>query len=182
MLALLVIMLCLVSSCKEEKSPAYYVIHHVEEPLSSDEVSSAFDFLGLKMERFECYFPDKRQVTFFGQKFMNGAAQSISGEATLYLDPGLQQFILFVHRENDSVSFGVKAGSGRVGCGRPDLEGFGGSTQGWLYPKELKSGPEVPLYLFAANKNSTQGFSSDEEIEEILKKYDLAFVLYADIH
>ena len=39
----------------------------------------------------------------------------------------------------------------------------------------------MPLYLFAANKNGIEGFSPDDNIEEIVKKYELVFVLYGDI-
>lgn len=180
-LFLFLMSLLLISSCEKNQPVADYVIKHIEEPLSPDEIETALDFLGLKMERFEYCLPAKTPVTFFGQRYINGTPQGITGSSTLYPDAGLQKFTLFVYRENNSVKFSVQGGGGRVGCGTLNVESLDAFTWGWLNTKELKSGPEVPLYLFAANKNGIEGFSPDDNIEEIVKKYELVFVLYGDI-
>ena len=168
-------------SCEKRQPVEDYAIKHIKESLSPDEIETAFDFLGLKIERFNYYLPAKTPVTFFGQKYISGTPQGITGSSTLYPDAGLQKFTLFAYRENNSVKFAVQGGGGRVGCGTFNIEGYGATTSGWLNPKELKAGPEVPLYLFAANKNGIESFSPDDNIEELVRKYELVFVLYGDI-
>jgi hypothetical protein len=173
--------LLLTGSCEKKQPVADYEIQRIKGPLSPEDIEAALDVLGMKIERFNYYLPVKTQVTFFGQEYIKGVAQSISHNSSLFLDSGLQKFMLFAYRENDSVKFSIQAGGGRVGCGSLNIKDFGASTQGLMNQKELKSGPEIPLYLFAANKNGIESFSPDDTIEKLVKKYELAFVIYADI-
>jgi hypothetical protein len=180
-LFLFAIILLLTASCEKKSPVADYSLKHIKEPLSANEIELAFDSLGLKIERFEYFLPAKTQIAFFSQEYINGQSQNISHNSSLYLEKGKQEIIIFVYYENDSIQYSVQAGGGRVGCGSLNTKGFGGSTQGVLNYKELKSGPEIPLYIFAANKNSIESFSADDNIDDIVKKYELAFVLYADV-
>ena len=151
-LSLFVIILLLITSCEKKSPVADYSLKHIKEPLSANEIELAFDYLGLKIERFEYFLPVKTQVAFFSQEYLNGQAQNISNNSSLYLEKGKQEIILFVYRDNDSIKYSVQAEGGRVGCGSVNIKGFGGSTQGvrkclYIYSLPIKMVSKVSLLM-----------------------------------
>jgi hypothetical protein len=181
MLYLLIISLPLIGSCQKKQPLEDYEIQRLKESLSLDEIETSLDLLGLDIERFDYYLPHKSKLSFYSQKYINGVAQNITNQSSLYPDPGMQRILIFAKKENNIVSFYAQAGGGRVGCGRLDFTGFDSTTQGPLNVKEINTGPEVPLYVFAANESGIESFSFDDNIDQIVEKYQLVFVLYADV-
>ena len=106
-LLIFIISLFFICSCRKAEPDSDYAIQYVKEPLSSDDIETVFDFLGLKIERFSYNLPEKTHVSFFTQKYINGVPQPITHSSILILDPGKNDMMLFIYCQNNSISFSV---------------------------------------------------------------------------
>lgn len=174
---LAILFLCI--SCEQEPQIDDYSIEKVNQPLSNNEMISAFNALGLTIERFNCMLPQRTGITISSEQFVDGKPYGGTTEGTIYVDKGLQKLILFKKEcEDKTVEFSLKAKSGSIGCGRASLEGYHATTYGLIDIEELTP-YEQPIYVFAANKSGIEGFSSNSvDVEELIDKYEFVMVLY----
>ena len=178
----LVILLCLVTvSCEKKEPLSDYEIQCIREPLSLVEIETSLDLLGLDVKRFDYYLPVRSKMNLFSQEYISGMAQDIKRQSSLYVDKGKQRLIIFAKRDENSVSFSAQSRGGRVSCGQFDFTGLDSTTQGDLRVEKIAKGSQVPLYLFAANEGGITGFSANDNIDDIIEKYQIVFVLYASI-
>lgn len=174
-----VAILFLVVSCKQEPQSEDYAIEKISQPLSNDEIVSAFGALGLTIERFNCVLPKRTPIKVYSEQYVDGKPYGGNTGGTLYVDEGLQKLILFKkEREDQTVEFSLKAGGGSIGCGQASLEGYGGRTYGFIDIDKLTPNRQ-PIYVYAANRSGIEGFSSQSvDIDALVEKYAFLMVLY----
>ena len=172
----------LLISCEQEPQLEDYAVQKVDNRLSDDEVLSAFNALGLSLERFRCMFPKKAGIQVSSETFVNGQPFGGNTKGTLYVDKGLQEFILFKKEsEDNTVKFSLSYRGGTIGCGSASVKGFQSKTCGALPAKNLTQ-TQQPIFLYAANKNGIEGFSTTSvDIKTLIDKYDFVMVIYASI-
>jgi len=181
-LAVCLAMVSLSVSCKQEPQIDDYAIEEVTQPLSSDEMVSAFNALGLTVVRLDCMFPQRAGIHISSEQFVDGKPVGAKTGGTLYADKGLQRLFLFKkEREDRTVEFSLKVGGASVGCGSATLEGHGARTYGTIDVKRLTPDKQ-PIYVYAANKSGIEGFSSDSvDVQALAAKYDFMLVVYMSI-
>jgi hypothetical protein len=169
-------------SCKQKPQIDDYAIEKVNQPLSNDEVVSAFSTLGLSIVRLNCMLPQKTAIHISSEQFVDGKPHGGNTEGTLYLEKGLQKLILFKKEHADkTVEFSLNAKSGSIGCGRAILEVHGARAYGSIDINRLTPDKQ-PIYVYAANKGGVEGFSSGSvDIEALAAKYDFMLVVYMSI-
>ncbi len=179
--ACLAILFCTMS-CKQEPKAEDYAIEKVTQPLSNDEIVSAFNALGLTVVGFDCMLPQRTGIHISSEQFVDGKSSGPKGEGTCYVDKGLQKLILFTREcEDRTLEFSLKTEGASIGWGRVSLEGYHGTTYGSLDIDKLTSDRQ-PIYVYAANRSGVEGFSSDSvDVEELAGKYDFVMVLYVSI-
>jgi hypothetical protein len=179
--AVLLLSVCL-AGASEERRPGFevYTLRGVEEPLSAADIQSAFNVLGLKIERFACTVPEESKLRISLRQYIHGAEDRALGERTIPVYPGAQRFILFTHEADDALTFTFQARGQRVSWARISLEGYPARAWGRVNGGTLEKGRAVPFYLFAANLNGIESFSPDRSVEELTGKYALAVVFFAE--
>ncbi len=180
---MLLLAVCLTGAPQERRagSDQAYVLRAVQEPLSAEDIRSALDVLGLKVERFACTVPAECKIRVSLQKYTHGAAEGSWGTGTFTLQPGDHRFILFTREQNNTLTFTWEVEGGRISWGSLDLEGYRAKTSGRLDSGPLEKGRTVPFYLFAANLNGIESFPPDRPVEELTGKYALAVVFLAEL-
>jgi hypothetical protein len=101
------------------------VLRGVQEPLSAQDIQSAFDMLGLKIERFASTVPEESGSGFLRQH-IHGAEDKLLAERTISVYPGVQKLTLFTREGNDVLAFTFQAGGQHVGLDSIRLEGLSG--------------------------------------------------------
>jgi hypothetical protein len=179
----LLLAICLAGAREERRagSDQAFAFRTVQEPLSTEDIRSALDVLGLKIERFACTVPAECKIRVSLQKYIHGAAEGSWGSGTYTLRPGSHRFILFTREQNNSLTFTFEVEGGRVSWGSMDVEGYHAKTSGRLDGGPLEKGRAVPFYLFAANLNGIESFPPDRPVEELTGKYALAVVLFVEL-
>jgi hypothetical protein len=157
------------------------VLRGASEPLSAQDIRSAFDILGLKIERFTCSVPAECKIRISLQKYIHGAAEGRWGNATYTLQPGQQQLTLFTREQDGSLTFTFEVEGGRISWDSMNMEGYRAKACGRLNAGPLEKGRAVPFYLFTANLNGIEGFSPDRPVEELTGKYALAVVFFVEL-
>jgi len=172
----------LLTSCKQEPGVEDYGIDKVDYPLSDKKIESCFNVLGLRFELFKCMIPKKSGIIFSSQQYIQGKARRGEASGTLYVDKGLQEFILFIKEEDNSISFSVETGGSRSSCGSASIKDYSGKTWGWIPIKKLSQTEKQPIFFYAANVGGIKGFSPDKvDIEALVNEYDFAMVIYVSI-
>jgi hypothetical protein len=179
----LLLVVCLAGASEEKRagSDQAYVLRDVREPLSAEDIRSALDVLGLKVERFACTVPAECKIRVFLQKYIHGAAEGSWGNGTYTLQPGSHRLLLFTREQNNSLTFTLEVGGKSISWGTLDMEGYHAKTSGRLDGGPLEKGRPVPFYLFAANLNGIESFPPDRPVEELTGKYALAVVFFAEL-
>lgn len=159
-----------------------YSVSKNTQSLSERDIATCFKALGLHYERFTCKFPQRTGVTVSSIEYIKGQERGGKSSGTTYVDKGKHNFIFFMKEDGDRVEFKLASPTGSVGCGSASVEGYHAKTWGWLQIKELTQ-EKQPLFLYAANNEGIQGFSTplSEDIEKVVEKYDFAVVIYASI-
>ncbi len=180
--AVLLLSVCLAGASAEKQPPSEpYVLRSVQEPLSAQDITSAFGVLGLKIERFACSIPEKGRIRIFVRRYIHGAEDKVLGEHAVPVFPGPQQLTLFTREENESLSFTLQTGSYGASWDPISIEGYGARTWGRLNAEPLQKGKAVPFYLFAANLKGIQSFRPDRPLDELTAKYSFVAVFFAEL-
>ncbi len=180
-IATLAVCLAIVSlsmSCKQDD----YAIEKVTQPLSNDEVVSAFNALGLTIVRFDCMLPQRTGIHISSEQFVDGKPSGAKGGGTLYVDKGLQKLLLFKkEREDKTAEFSFRRRGSSIGCGQASHEGYGARAYGSIDINGLTPDKQ-PIYVYAANKDGIEGFSSDPvDVEALAAKYEFMLVIYISL-
>ncbi len=178
---LLLSVCCAGASCQKRAGSEAWVLRSVHEPLSAEDIQSALDVLGLRIERFTCSTPAECRIRISLQKYIHGAAEGSGGDAVCTLQPSQQQLTMFAYEQNGSLTFTFQAEGSRVSPGSINLEGYHARTWGRLNSGPMEKGRPVPFYLFAANLNGIESFPPDRPVEELTGKYALAVVFFAEL-
>jgi hypothetical protein len=175
--------LFLLTSCKEEPVAENYGVNRVTSALSDSDNKACFSAAGLEFERFEIVIPARTGIVFSSEQFENGQSAGRLSSGTLYIDKGLQKFILFKRWEGNEIRFSVYHSGSKMGCGSVNTDEFRGWTSGWIPVKALKASEKQPIIFMAANNgDSIEGFSTENfDLEVLIKKYDYATVIYASL-
>ena len=177
----LLLFVCLTGASAEKPAPSEpYVLRGVQEPLSAQDITSAFSVLGLKIERFACSIPEKGRIGISLRRYIHGAEDKALGEHPIPVSPGPQQFTLFTREENKSLLFMFQAGGYSVSWDPVSVEGYPARTWGRLNAEPLQKGKAVPFYLFAANLNGISSFRPDRPLDELTAKYAFTLVFFAE--
>jgi len=180
--AVLLLSVCLAGASAEKRARSEpYVLRGVQEPLSAQDITSAFNVLGLKIERFACSIPQEGRLRISLRRYIHGAQDKVLGERTLPVYVGQQQFTLFTREEGNSLSFAFQTTSRSVSWDPVSVEGYPARTWGRLNAGSLQKGQAVPFYLFAANLNSIESFSPDRPLDELTAKYSFVVVFFAEL-
>lgn len=180
-IALLLVVCLAGASGKKHGSLEPYAFRHVEGPLSPEDIRCGFDLLGLRMERFTCYAPEQRRLRIFVRRYIHGAADEILGDSTVTFLPGDQRFVLFTREQNESLRFSFQVGGYRAGWDPISLEGYGARTWGRLNGGRLEKGRVVPFYAAAVGTGGVQSFPPDCPLDELVPKYALTLVFFAEV-
>jgi hypothetical protein len=170
------------TSCKQKPQTDDYAIEKVTHPLSNDEVVSAFNALGLTIVRFDCMLPQRTGIHISSEQFVDGKSSGAESEGTLYVDKGLQKLLLFKkEREDKTVEFSLKSNGATTSCGTASLDGYHATTHGSIGIDTLTP-DKKPIYVYAANRSSIEGLSSESvDVEVLAEKYAFLMVLYVSI-
>ena len=104
--------------------------------------------------------PKRTGVTFASKVYKSGQESREEGSGTTYVDKGLQNFILFMRKDQDRISFTFTSPTASIGCGNTSVEGFHSSTYGWIPINKLSQEPK-PIFIYAANiEGGIEGFST----------------------
>jgi len=180
--AVLLLLVCLGGASAEKRpSSEPYVLRSVPEPLSTQDITSAFRVLGLKIERFTCSIPEKGKIGISVRRYIHGAEDKVLGEHAIPVFPGPQQFTLFTREESKSLLFTLQAGGSGVSWDPVSVEGYPARTCGRLNAGPLQKGKAVPFYSFAANLNGIESFPPDRPLEELTAKYSFVVVFFAEL-
>ncbi len=179
--AALLLFVCLAgASAEKQPRSERYALQAVQTPLSAQDITSAFDVLGLRIARFACSMPEKGKLLISVRRYIHGAQDSVLGEQTIPVSAGQQQLTLFTREENKSLSFTLQAGSYGTSWDPVSIEGYGAKTWGRLNAGPLQKGKAVPFYFFAANLNGISSSRPDRPLDELTAQYALTLVFFAE--
>ncbi len=178
----LLFVVCLAGASRQKQVPAATcTLQYVKDPLSTEDILRGFDFLGLRMERFTCRASEQRRLRIFLRRYVHGAADEILGDSTMTASPGEQRLILLMREESGSLSCACQLGGYGTGWDPIRLEGYGARTWGRLNGGRLEKGREVPFYALAAGISGVTTFSPDCPLDELVPKYALTLVFFAEM-
>ena len=178
----LLCVVCLAGASRQKQAPAEAcTLHYVKDPLSIEDILRGFDFLGLRMERFTCHAPEQCRLRIFLRRYIHGAADEILGDSTMTVSPGEPRLILFMREDSGSLSCACQLGGYGTGWDPIRLEGYGARTWGRLNGGRLEKGREVPFYALAAGISGVTSFPPDCPLDELVPKYALTLVFFAEV-
>jgi hypothetical protein len=180
--AAVLLSICLAGACaKKQPRSEPYVLRGMQEPLSAQDITSAFEVLGLKITRFACAMPEEGRLLISVRRYIHGTEDKALGEHAIPMSAGQQQLTLFTREENQSLSFTLRVGGYGTSWSPISIEGYGAKTWGRLDGGPLQKGKAVPFYAFAANMNGITSFRPDRPLEELTAQYSFVVVFFAEL-
>jgi hypothetical protein len=131
-------------------------------------------------DRLEISFPEKCRFVLAEKTFVNGVKTG-GGGSSWDINKGRHKFTITKWVDGKKFRISVTDFWNGHSFGF-DHQGFGSWIRS-LIPIEQISTEKQPIYIFAANKKGEiEEFSSTGfDIDELVKKYDLAIVIYASV-
>ena len=157
-----------------------YLVKSVEGPLSTKEMESIFDLLGVQVARYSYELPYKHRIRWRVEKYVSGKIVDSARVARSSLPAGKHQPLLFVQTKDREITFKVRVGSGTIGFAPFEVKNTA-STWASMPNARLSKNARTPLFVFAANAHSISGIHPDERIEDIVLKYELVLVFSAEL-
>jgi len=132
-------------------------------------------------DRLKISFPEKCRLVLTEKKFVNGVSTAHGG-ASWEINKGRHKFTITKWVEGEKFRISVSEFWNGCSFGTGNHQGFGSWIRS-VIPIEQISTEKQPIYIFAANKKGEiEEFSSTGfDIDELVKKYDLAIVIYASV-
>jgi len=162
-----------------------YPIEASWESLKEDEISCAFNILGLTFQRFIYEVPDKRYgIEFTEEYFGNGKKIRTRGKGSLtrMAKDDKDTLLVFLHHHNHKlkIAFYTPLGGGLSFEAELDTV-YGAFSEGPLKCEGLIPEERVPIFAFVANRGGIEGLRESETVESIKSKYDFAIVIFAKL-
>ncbi len=160
-----------------------YSFSHLETSLTPEEFQSALRALGLTVEKYNYNIPRRHTIHFTVQQFINGEPKPVRGvsSSSSSSQGGQHTLMVFMNQKEEEVRFSFGIDGSLMGFKRVSTEGYHAYTASFLRTQGMKAGERIPLFAFVANKNNIMGFGPDEPLQDIIAKYELVAIAFAEL-
>ncbi len=159
-------------------------------PLSSEDIYSAFEVLGLNLYRLTFKIADNYQVNIYLQHFLNGHCINNYEYNPLILQPSKSFLNIIQHDTGDFIAFTLKNQTlyGSSQTYNINKENTGYSSLEYNYNCKLQLNKKIPIYLWRANpiyneEKDSPGFDSEKnlDIKNVISNNKLVVIIFAEL-
>jgi TonB family protein len=160
-----------------------YPLQHVDGPLTSDDVTQAFAYLGIEIERFAYDLPYKHKLKFWLERYLDGKLAD-SKSTLIGQQSGKSIILVLKHQIGDSIRYtiNVSSGNGRrtVSFGNISRKGYNASGTQRMSDIVLQSEAKVPIYAYLSSPGSVS-FRFDDPLDQIIARTKSVIVISAEL-
>ena len=160
-----------------------YPLQHLEGPLSADDVTQAFAYLGIEIERFSYDLPYKHKVKFWMERYLDGKLED-SKSVPIGQQPGKSVILVLKHQIGDSIRYTINTASGNarrtVYFGKISRKGYNASGTQRLSDIVLRSNVKAPIYIYLSSPGDLS-FRADDPLDKIIAHTKSVIVISAEL-
>jgi TonB family protein len=160
-----------------------YPLQHLEGPLTADDVTQAFAYLGIQIERFAYDLPYKHKIKFWLDQYLDGKLAD-SKSYPIRQDPGKSSILVLKHQIGDSIRYTINLSSGNsrriVSFGNIARRGYNSSGTQRMTDIVLRSDTKAPIYVYLSSPEGLS-FKADDPLDQIIAHIKSVIVISAEL-
>jgi len=177
----LYVILILITLYIRAYSNEVYPVVSSNEALKKEEITTALAFLGLHFKRFTYEVPKKHWLEFTCEQFKKGKKLD-KKRVSLFFPKGENNFLILLHTERSRIKIGFfTPGEGGGSVSYEFKDKYSTFSYNVLKDRKLVPGRRIPLFAWAANKESIEGIGEGQTVEEVKSRYDLVMVVFVKL-
>jgi TonB family protein len=154
----------------------------VTNPLTIDDIQSAFELLGLNVDRFSYEAPVRHELSLHYEVYRNGKLVDKIRGGSMGQAAGRIGVTLYTQQTDSTVRFTTKTVRGKSSgsTSSAPIRTKGLIAKMYVQPEKftLVEGAENPYFIFVADSQSVSGNGIAEDVRQLALKYDLVVALY----